>query len=169
STLYGHLAFRASYTQASTGSTALNGVSRLASSADGQTLFALSPTTGKITSFGIGINGELTRIGSAATDEPGTLATGSALLASADSESVVATSSNPGALHIFKRFENGNVGAVEVLIAGRDAATGLAGATALAQTEAQPNLVYVAAFDDNRVSLFEIGVGALIFRDGFED
>ncbi len=166
---FGALAFRASYSLASTGASALEGVSRLARSADGQYLHAVSPATGKITTFSIGINGVLTLVGSGETNEPGTLESASAVLASADSASVLAASSTPGALHVFKRQANGDVAAVEVLIAGRDVPSGLAGATALAEAPQRPNRVYVSAFHDNRVSLFAMSVESLIFLDDFED
>lgn len=166
---YGELTFRASYSQTSANTPALDGVSRLANSADGRQLYAVSPETGKVTAFRLGINGELTYIGSAATDEPGTLSSASALLASPDSEAVIAASPTPGALHVFKRLSRGNVAAVEVLVAGRDADTGLGGASALAQVPARPKLLYVAAFEDNRVAIFEISVSSLLFRDEFED
>ena len=169
SPFFGALSFRASYSQSSLDAPSLNGVSQLANSADGQRLYAVSPANGKVTAFGLGINGELTRIGAGATDEPGTLNNASALLASSDSESVVAASPTPGSLHVFKRMPTGNVAAVEVLIAGRDAIEGLGGASALAQPPGQSDLVYVAAFDENRVSLVEISVASLVFRDDFEN
>jgi hypothetical protein len=90
------------------------------------------------------------------------------LLTTPDAEAVVAASPTPGALHVFKRMPAGNVAAVEVLITGRDAVEGLGGARALAQPVGQPTVVYVAAFDENRVSRIEINVSSLIFRDSFE-
>lgn len=118
---HGELTFRRSYSQTSTDTPALDGVSRLASSSDGRQLYAASPATGKVTAFGLGINGELTRIGSSATDEPGTLSSASALLAGPGLDAVMAA----GSLHVFKRLSRGNVAALEVLIAGRDANIGL--------------------------------------------
>lgn len=168
SPFFGALSFRASYSQASLDAPSLQGVSQLANSADGQRLSAVSPANGKVTAFRIGLNGELTRIGSAPTDEPGTLASASALLATSDSEAILAASPTPGSLHVFKRMPAGNVAAVEVLMAGRDASEGLGGASALAQAPGQPTLVYVAAFEENRVSLVEISLESLVFRDEFE-
>jgi 6-phosphogluconolactonase (cycloisomerase 2 family) len=165
---YGELTFRAAYSAASTNTPGLEGASRLALAADGQQLFAVSPASGAVTVFAVGINGELTRIGSAPTDEPGTLSSATALLTTPDAEAVVAASPTPGALHVFKRMPAGNVAAVEVLITGRDAVEGLGGARALAQPVGQPTVVYVAAFDENRVSRIEINVSSLIFRDSFE-
>ena len=166
---YGELVFRASYSQTSTDTPALDGASRLAISADGRQLYVVSPATGKVAAFRLGINGGLTRIGSAATDEPGSLSSASALLASPDSEAVLAASPTPGSLHVFQRSSTGAVAAVEVLIAGRDVDPGLGGASALAQVPARPRLLYVAAFEDDRVSILEISVESLIFRDEFEN
>ena len=170
SNFYGQLTFRESYSQTSMEATALNGVLRLANSADGQQLYAVSPETGKLTALKTGINGELTHIGSQETDEPGTLASASAVLASPDSQVVFVASPSPGSLHVFRRLSGGNVAALQVLIADRDADLGLRGASALAQVPARPKLLYVAAFEDNRVAIFEIGMGSdVIFRDRFAD
>jgi 6-phosphogluconolactonase (cycloisomerase 2 family) len=171
SQFFGQLTFRASYSQSLTGASALNGASRLSIGAGGQQLYAVSPETGEIMAFATGINGELTPIGSAATAEPGTLTSASALLATSGSGAVLAASPTPGSLHVFKRMPGGGVTAVAVLIAGRDASVGLGGASALAQAPGQHGRAYVAAYEDDRISLLESGlfeIESLIFHEGFE-
>lgn len=168
SPLYGRLTYRQSYSQAELGEAALDGVARVALSSDGAQLYAVSAATGQITSFEVGVNGELTLIKAVDTAEAGTLIGASALLLNGDQSIVLATSATPGSLHVFGR-QGGHLGPRQVLLSGRDAALGLAGASALANDPGSAERAYAAAYTDNRVSLFRISVKSSIFSDGFEN
>jgi 6-phosphogluconolactonase (cycloisomerase 2 family) len=165
---FGELAFRASYSATSLSEPTLQGVAQIAMDSNGTYLYAVSPVTGEVVSLAVGINGVLSLVATQATLPADSLLGASDLLLSADQRALLASSATPGSLHLFRRQQDGATSARQVLLANRDASPGLAGASAMAQASARPEVLYLAAFADDRVSVFEVKFKSLLFRDRFE-
>ena len=102
--------------------------------------------------------------GATETAEPGTLEGASALTLNGDGSVLLSTSSIPGSLHVFAVPPAPR----QVLLTQRDIPIGLAGARALSPIPSNPDRLFLAAYNDNRVSLFAVSIGNTVFKDGFE-